>query len=78
MLKTKVTHRVDSHHTNPRYRCLLVDFLCDPTFHFEIVNGRLVKADLTPTDGFVLELVRLLAAVSPMFRAKLLDFAIRL
>jgi len=75
-MRLRITSKVDSHHTNPRYKCLLLDLLCDPAFHYEIVDGRLVKADLVPTDGFVLELVRLLAAVSPTFRAKLLDFAI--
>ena len=77
-METKVTCRVDSHHTNPRYRCLLVNLLNDSTFHHRIENGRLVKADLMPTDKFVMELVRLLSKISPSFRDKLLDFAVRL
>ena len=78
MVETVVTHRVDSHHTNPNYQCLLVNLENEPTFHYQIENGRLVKADLMPTDNFVLELCRLLAAVSPTFKDKLLNFAVRL
>ena len=75
-MEARLTHKVDSHHTNPNYTCLLVDLLNDPTFHFSVENGRLVKADLMPTDRFVLELCRLLANVSPSFRAELVRLAV--
>jgi len=77
-MEVKVTRKVDSHHTNPRYRCLLVDLLNDSTFHHRIENGVLVKADFMPTDEFVMELVRRLCKRSPTFRDLLLDFAVRL
>lgn len=70
-METVLTCKVDSHHTNRRYQCLLVNLLHDPTCHIQIVNGRLVKADLMPTDDFVLDLALQLARVSPTFRWKL-------
>jgi hypothetical protein len=72
------TAKVDSHHTNKKYECLLVDLLNDPTFHFHIVNGRLVKADLMPTDQFVLDLCYHLSRQSPTFRKALFDLAMSL
>lgn len=56
-----ITHKVDSHHTNPEYRCLLVNLLGRPEVHYTIVvrdaQGRvlknvfpeLVKLDWMPT-----------------------------
>lgn len=70
-METKVTSKVDSHHTNPNYPCLLIDLKDDPTFHYKVENGKLVKADLMPTDNFVLELCRLLWNLSPTFKEKL-------
>jgi hypothetical protein len=61
MVKWRITSKVDSHHTNPNYKCLLADLLDDPTFHFEFeVNWekktiRLVKANWMPTDKDFLE-----------------------
>jgi len=75
-METKLTHKVDSHHTNASYKCLLVDLLNDPTFHFYVEDGKLVKADLMPTDEFVLELCRLMATVSPTFRSELVRLAV--
>jgi len=70
-MEVKVTHRVDSHHTNPSYRCLLIDLLNDPTFHYLVSGNKLIKADLRPTDDFGLELCRLLWNISPSFRERL-------
>lgn len=42
-----ITHKVDSHHTNPNYPCLLVDLLQKPEVHYEIVvrdaQGKVLK-----------------------------------
>lgn len=70
-METVLTSRVDSHHSAKRYQCLLVNLLHDPTFHYQVVNGRLVKADLMPTDDFVLDLALQLARRSPTFYRKL-------
>jgi hypothetical protein len=78
MVDYVVTAKVDSHHTNKRYQCLLIDLRQDPAFHFHIVNGRLVKADLMPTDQFVLDLCYLLSKESPTFRKQLFDLAMSL
>lgn len=78
MVDYVVTSKVDSHHTDKRYQCLLVNLLRDPTFHFQIVNGRLVKADLMPTDEFVLDLCYHLSRESPTFRKELCELAMRL
>lgn len=78
LMEVMVTRKVDSHHTNKKYECLLVDLMNDPTFHFTITNGRLVKADLMPTDEFVLDLCHYLAKQSPTFRRELFEMAIRL
>jgi hypothetical protein len=78
MVEYVVTAKVDSHHTAKRYECLLVDLRNEPTFHFRIVNGRLVKADLMPTDQFVLDLCYLLSKESPTFRKELCDLAMHL
>lgn len=77
-MDTLVTSRVDSHHTNKKYECLLVDLLSNPTFHFQVVNGRLVKADLMPTDQFVLDLCHYLSKQSPTFRKALSDLVMSL
>jgi len=71
MAKLKVTHRVDSHRVNPRYKCLVINLLGDPTFHYKVVKGRLVKADWMPRDDDLLEVIRRLAQLSPTFRKKL-------
>ena len=73
-MEVTVTSKVDSHHTNKKYECLLVDLLNESTFHFTITNGRLVKADLMPTDEFVLDLCHYLAKQSPTFRKQLQDY----
>ena len=78
MVECALTTKVDSHHTNKKYECLLVDLLNDPTFHFHIVNGRLVKADLMPTDQFVLDLCYHLSKQSPTFRRALFELAMSL
>lgn len=54
VMELKVTHRVNSHHTNPGYRCLLIKLLGDPTFHYRVHNNRLVRADLMPTTPLLL------------------------
>ena len=75
-MQTQITHKVDSHHTNPNYKCLLVNLLNEPTFHYIVKDGVLSKADLMPTDEFVLELCRLMATVSPTFRDELVRLAV--
>lgn len=77
MAKLVTTSKVDSHHTNPMYRCLLVDLMNDPTHHFEFkVNWedrtiKVVKDNWMPTDDVMLDIVLRLAEESPTFRKKL-------
>jgi len=83
MVKFTVTHKVDSHHTNLTYPCLLIDLLGDATFHYEIsgdgkcshcgkpINTRLVKANWMPTDDVMMETVLRVADISPTFKKRL-------
>jgi len=66
-----ITNNVDSHYINQDYECLLVDLLNEQWFHYQIENGELVKADVMPSDKWVLELCEKLASVSPSFRFEL-------
>jgi len=67
----KLTAKVDSHHTNPNYKCLLVNLLPLPEFHWTAkvyVNGKLVegphvrvvltKADLIPRNEWLMQVVQ--------------------
>jgi len=66
------TKHVDSHHTNPDYRCLLVNLLPLPEFHYRI-NGKgvLVKADLMPTYEWMMRLVQKMVDWKPEYKAML-------
>ena len=54
-----ITHKVDSHRVNPNYKCLVIDLLKEPWFHYEIkmVNGKpvLTKANIIPTYEWMLD-----------------------
>jgi len=84
MVKFVVTHKVDSHHTNPTYPCLLIDLLGDLTFHYEIswINKcpkcgeplpppKLTKANWMPQDDVMLDTTLRVADISPTFKKKL-------
>lgn len=57
MAKCIITSKVDSHHTNPNYSCLLINLLGDPTFHVEIdwKNRRIIKADWMPRNDAMID-----------------------
>ena len=73
------TAKVDSHHTNPNYKCLLLNLLPLPEFHFKAVvrdeHGRilknvsveLVKADLIPTYEWMIEANKLMCRWKPEY-----------
>lgn len=67
-MEYKFTHKVDSHFWNPQYRCLLINLLHDPTFHYRVQGERLVKADLMPTIDWFMEGIRLLWKFDASFR----------
>jgi hypothetical protein len=73
-METVVTSKVDSHHTNPDYRCLLIPMLQFPEFHLVVdwERRRVVKCDFMPTEAFALELNALLCDMSPTFPERLL------
>lgn len=66
-----VTHKVDSHRVNPKYKCLMIDLLKEPWFHYEIkmVEGRpvLTKANIIPTYEWALELNEQMCRWKPDF-----------
>lgn len=70
-MKFKITSRVDSHHTNPKYKCLLIILEGDPHFHYKIKDGKLVKADWMPTDDEMMDTVLAMAKISPTFHEKI-------
>ena len=69
-MEYKLTHKVDSHHINPSYKCLLIDLLPLPEFHFEAKaygpDGKelkdaqivLTKADLIPRNEWLMEVIQ--------------------
>jgi len=77
MQKT-VTSKVDSHHTNPNYQCLVINLLRDPTFHITVEwdKRRVLKADWMPKEDDVLDIIEDLLRVSPTFGSKLLSLAV--
>jgi len=85
-VKYKITHKVRSHHTNPYYKCLLLDILNEPWWkHKEkvIIDGKEVKgpnvkvvhteSTIMPTDDWWLEGTALMCKISPTFRKKLFN-----
>lgn len=80
-MEYRFTHKVDSHHTNPNYQCLLFDLLNDPAFHYEIKINRegkpyLTSANWMPHDVDFIFACRKLAEVSPTFRQELIRLAV--
>jgi len=77
-METVVTSKVDSHHTNPDYRCLLIPMLQFPEFHLVVdwERRRVVKCNFMPTEDFALELNALLCDISPTFPERLLAQAV--
>jgi hypothetical protein len=77
-METVVTDKVDSHHTNPRYKCLLVNLLSLKEVRIVVDwrNRRIIKADLMPTEDFALELNALLLDISPTYAERLLEQAV--
>lgn len=79
-METVVTSEVDSHHTNPNYRCLLIPMRQFREFHLAIdwERRKILKCDLMPTENFALELNSLLCDISPTFPERLLNQAVNL
>jgi len=89
-MEYKQTSKVDYHHTNQNYECLLVDLLREPTFHWtakaydamghEIRGAHVVltKADLMPTNRWVSDMVYFLARTpgNREFQQELLRLAV--
>lgn len=78
-MRLRFGSEVDSHHTNPDYKCLVVDLLGDPRFHFKLDidwekrTVRIVKADWMPTDKDGLEVLLKLIDKSPTFWPKIIE-----
>lgn len=72
MVEFRRTSKVDYHHTNEEYECLMVVFDCAYDSHFRIRNS--YSADWIPTDGEAKELVMHLADMSPTFLTWLRTF----
>jgi hypothetical protein len=68
-MRIRLTAAVDSHHTNPDYSCVVVDFFStDSNFRVrQFHSGRL--ADWLPTDQEILDLFSQLYDMSPTFRS---------
>ena len=73
MVKALITHKCESHHTNPNYKTLLIIFDGKDT------NVRPIglRGDWQPRDVEVLSIVKLLADISPTFAEKLTRLAIK-
>jgi hypothetical protein len=68
-MKLKITSKVDHHHTNPRYKCLVVEWNGDLNFR---CRGNGVH-DWLPTDEEIVEIAAKLSEVSPTFWPKLVE-----
>jgi hypothetical protein len=77
-METVVTSKIDSHHTNPNYKCALIPMLQFREFHLVIdwQKRKVVKCDLMPTENFALELNSLLCDISPTYPKRLLAQAV--
>lgn len=69
-MRLRVSSQVDSHHTNPLYRCLIAEFLPED-LHFRIRAKPGCVADWIPKDSEILELVLKMLELSPTFIDKL-------
>ena len=70
-MRLRVSSRVDSHHTNPFYRCLIVEWLPED-LNFRVRPGAAEHiADWLPKDSDILELVVKMLEISPTFIQKL-------
>ncbi len=66
-MEIEITNKVQSHHTNPDYVCVLVKFNDGKN------NFRLAGLDWLPTDEEGMELFRAMYNYSPTFRRKVCD-----
>lgn len=70
-MRLRVSSQVDSHHTNPFYRCLIVEWLStDLNFRLRLGAAEHI-ADWLPKDSEILELVVQMLRISPTFIEKL-------
>ena len=70
MVNLRVTHNVDSHHTNPEYQCLIVDFLWSDNNIRKRYKENIVF-DWLPTDDEILRICKILFDISPTFKERL-------
>lgn len=85
-----MTAKVDNHHSNQKYKCLVIGLLSEPWFHYKIeVRGRdgklldpkdytarLVKANIIPTYEWTLDLNHEMSKWKPDFAAALTNAVI--
>jgi hypothetical protein len=68
-MRVRVTEKVDYHHTNNGYKCILVEFL--KTDNNIRRRNNEVQFDWLPLDEEIMKINRVLYDLSPTFRAKL-------
>ena len=72
MVRLRITDNVDSHHTNPEYKCLVVEFIKgeDDNYRHRF-NKDGVAFDWLPKDDEIMDICRTMYEISPTFRLRL-------
>ena len=68
-MRLRVTNKVDNHHTNQNYQCLIVDFLKTDD-NIRKRDGEVVF-DWLPRDQELFDIISYLFRISPTFRTHL-------
>lgn len=70
-MRLRVSSRVDSHHTNPFYKCLIVEWLPEDLNFRLRPRAEECLANWLPKDSEILELMVQMLRISPTFIKKL-------
>jgi hypothetical protein len=74
-MRVRVTERVDSHHTNPNYKCIIVEFLKeDNNLRIRNHSQTDVLIDWLSTDEELIRICKVGIDLSPTFKQKLESF----
>lgn len=68
-MRLRITEKVDSHHTNPDYKCIIVEFLrSDKNIRIRSLRRTEVLLDWLPTDEELFKLFQTSMDISPTFK----------
>lgn len=72
-MELSITHKVDNHHTNQGYNCLVVKFMSNDNNVRRRFDKDFVLFDWIPTDDEIILINKWLMNLSPTFKNKLCE-----